>query len=323
MLWNIIKIILALLLVGFVVYRTNIEQVRSMLAGISVPWFIGYGLLFLSLTLLKSVQYYYLNGKGVSFLGVLNVVVMQNVITNYFASTAGIASYLAVFKAEHGVKVSRAAIIFLLTKVGDLVVVWIAFCISSFVVWKTIEPFHGLVLLLAFGIFGVLMVFTFTVFFRQKFVSLIRRFADALRLTQISLLQKIIDSLEALSDTDLGKVAHTLGVAFLLSTIYFIFTVAWIYASFMTFNFQMDLWAVVFVSVMLQLISYVPIQIFGGLGITETSVMYFWRPFGILESQLASVMLGIRVLFYLINLVPLLYLPIYTVLQGRGSEQKI
>ena len=310
--WNIVKIILALVLVGFVLSRTSIEEFRTMLAHISIPWLVGYILLFLSLTLFKAVQYYYLNGTEVSFSSVLNVVVMQNVVTNYFASTAGIASYLVLFRAEHGVKIGRAAVVFLLTKIGDLIIIWIALCISSFIVWKTIGVFHNLVWALVLGIGGVILVFFLTVLFRRDFVSLVTKLLDALRLSRISLVQKGIGTLEVLSDIELRRVVQILWVAFLLSTIYFVLTIAWIYVSFRTFNFQQDIQSVVFVSVVLQLISYVPIQVFGGLGITETSVMYFWSPFDILQTQIASVMLGIRLLFYIINLVPLLYLPIYT-----------
>ena len=311
-LWNLVKIILAIVLVGYVVSRTSIEQLRSMLAHISVSWLVGYVILFLSLTLLKALQYYYLNGEGVSFPSVLNVVVMQNVVTNYFASTAGIASYIVLFRAEHGVKVSRAAIVFLLTKIGDLIILWISLCVSSFFVWQTIEVFHNLVWALVLGIGGVILVFFLTILFRRDFVSLVTKLLDVLRLSRISLIQKGIGTLEVLSDIELRKVARIVWVAFFLSTIYFVLSVDWIYVSFMTFNFQQDIQSVIFVSVMLQLISYVPIQVFGGLGITETSVMYFWHPFHVQQDQIASVMIGIRLLFYIMNLVPLLYLPIYT-----------
>lgn len=85
--------------------------------------------------------------------------------------------------------------------------------------------------------------------------------------------------LEILSEMELGKVATTLRAAFLQLTIYFVFSVAWIYACFITFNFQQDVSAVVFVSTVLQLVLYVVMQVFGDLGITETCILYFWSPF--------------------------------------------
>lgn len=86
-------------------------------------------LLYIFPTLLKAVQYCYLNGRQISFPRVMNVVVMQNAVTNYFAPTTGITSYLALFRAEHGVKVSRSAIIFVLTKIGYLIIVCLVLCV--------------------------------------------------------------------------------------------------------------------------------------------------------------------------------------------------
>jgi len=318
--WNVLKIVVALLLVGFVLSRTDLEQIPVLFKNTSIFWLVIYATLFLSLTLLKAFQYYILVGRDVAYPRVLNVVVMQNAITNYLASSAGIVSYLALFRAEHGVKVSRSVIIFLLTKIGDLIIVWLALCVSSLLVWRTIEVFHSLIVVLAIGIGLVLLVFFLTVLFRQKFVSLLGKIMDSLRLSRLSLVQKGMSTLETLSEIELGRVTRTLGVALLLSTIYFVVSVLWIYSGFRTFNFQQDLRAVVFVTVILQLVSYIPVHVFGGLGITETSVLYFWNPFDIPQAELASVMLGLRILFYLLNLLPLIYLPVYTLFFGTKSD---
>jgi uncharacterized membrane protein YbhN (UPF0104 family) len=318
-LWNVLKIVLALILVGFVLSRTDLDQFLSQLERISIPWLVFYVVLFLSLTLLKALQYYYLNGRQVTFPRVLNVVVMQNAITNYFASTAGIASYLAMFRAEHGVKVGRSALIFLLTKIGDLIIVWLALCVSSMLVWQTIEMFHSLVLVLILGVGVVLLVFFLTVLFRQKFVSLLGKILDILRLSRVSLIQKGVNTLETLSEIELGKLVRILGMTFILSTVYFIVSVILIYASYAMFDFRQDIRFVLFVTVLLLLISYIPIQIFGGLGVTETSSFYFWSTFNVPQPELASVLIGIRIFFYFVNLLPLLYLPIYSIFLSSKS----
>jgi len=60
-------------------------------------------------------------------------------------------------------------------------------------------------------------------------------------------------------------------------------------------------------------VSYFPVSVFGGLGITETSALYFWSFFELPENVLAPALIGIRVIFYLFNLIPLIYLPAYSV----------
>jgi uncharacterized membrane protein YbhN (UPF0104 family) len=52
--------------------------------------------------------------------------------------------------------------------------------------------------------------------------------------------------------------------------------------------------------------------VFGGLGITETSALYFWSFFQIPQDVLAPALIGIRVIFYVFNLIPLIYLPVYS-----------
>jgi uncharacterized membrane protein YbhN (UPF0104 family) len=89
-------------------------------------------------------------------------------------------------------------------------------------------------------------------------------------------------------------------------------TYLWTYANLSIFHLRLGMMSVVFVSVMLQLASYFPIYVFGGLGITETTALYFWRLFEVPETTLASTLLGIRVVFYLFNLIPLIYLPLYS-----------
>ena len=68
----------------------------------------------------------------------------------------------------------------------------------------------------------------------------------------------------------------------------------------------------IFVSVLTQLMSYFPVAVFGGLGIHETSSLYFWSFFDLPQDVLAPTLIGIRIVFYLFNLIPLIYLPIYS-----------
>jgi uncharacterized membrane protein YbhN (UPF0104 family) len=85
------------------------------------------------------------------------------------------------------------------------------------------------------------------------------------------------------------------------------------YTNLAIFHLQPDIFAILFVSVLTQLVSYFPVSVFGGLGINETSALYFWSFFGIPQDVLAPALIGIRIVFYLFNLIPLIYLPVYSV----------
>jgi uncharacterized membrane protein YbhN (UPF0104 family) len=70
---------------------------------------------------------------------------------------------------------------------------------------------------------------------------------------------------------------------------------------------------------MLQLISYLPIQVFGGLGLTETSMLYFYGFFHSPQVELAAILIGMRLLFYLENLLVLIYLPLHSLFSRRPA----
>jgi hypothetical protein len=98
----------------------------------------------------------------------------------------------------------------------------------------------------------------------------------------------------------------------LYSIIYLLVTILWIYANLAVFRLQPAMSAVLFVGVFLQFVSYIPVSVFGGLGINETSSLYFWSFFDLPQDALAPALIGIRIVFYLFNLIPLIYLPLYS-----------
>jgi hypothetical protein len=284
----------------------------SVLNRASIPWLIISGLLFLSLTLLKALQYYLLLRNELTYPQVLNVIVWQNAVSNFFLAGAGILAYISTTRIEHSVKVSRSVLIFLLTKVGDLAAIWLVLLISSSLVWSQISPIRIPVVILLSGISVVLICFFLTVLFRQRFVFLLHRVLDQVGLSKIKILETGLSYLESLASIKQAKVVNLSGMLLLYSIVYLLVTILWIYANLAIFRLQPALSAVLFVGVFLQLVSYIPVSVFGGLGINETSSLYFWSFFDLPQDVLAPALIGIRIVFYLFNLIPLLYLPIYS-----------
>jgi len=309
-LWNIAKIILALILVWFVLSKTDLTQLYALRERISLPWLALTLLLYFSLTLLKALQYYFLIGRRVDYPQVLNIVVVQNAISNFIATSAGIASYLALFRVEQGVKVSRAALAFLLAKVGDLISIWLFMLVSSLLVWPLVASFHSLILLSLSFIGVAILVFFAAVFLRQKFVSVLAWFVEKLKLSRFGFVNKLMDLLASLAEQEHGFVFRMVGTGIAFSLIYMTVTMLWLYASLQTFSFEIQFLQVVFVNIFMQLSSYLPIQVFGGLGVNETTSLYLYGIFNFPQTELAATLIGTRLLFYLTNLVVLLYLPV-------------
>ena len=321
-LWSIAKIILALILVWFVLSKTDLTQLYALRERISLPWLALTLLLYFSLTLLKALQYYFLIGRRVDYPQVLNIVVVQNAISNFIATSAGIASYLALFRVEQGVKVSRAALAFLLAKVGDLISIWLFMLVSSLLVWPLVASFHSLILLSLSFIGVAILGFFAAVFLRQKFVSVLAWFVEKLKLSRLGFVNKLMDLLANLAEQEHGFVFRMVGTGIAFSLIYMTVTMLWLYASLQTFSFEIQFLQVVFVNIFMQLISYLPIQVFGGLGVNETTSLYLYSVFNFPQTELAATLIGTRLLFYLTNLAVLLYLPVHTLFFSRSAQKQ-
>jgi len=324
--WNIFKLILALGLAIFIVSKTDRTSIVATLKNVSFFWLAISGVLFIVLTLLKTLQYYILMQDELTYWQVLNVIVWQNAITNFLLAGAGIATYITMSRVEHKMKVSQSVVIFLLVKIGDLTAIWLALFISSSLVWTQIHVIQTPIIILLTGIGAIILIFFLTVIFRQRFVSIIDRVIGKLGISQIKVVEKGISFLQSLANMKHEKVTASFAMLLLCSILYLVVTLVWVYSNLAAFHLQMDVVAVVFVGNLMQLVSYFPVYVFGGIGITETSALYFWSIFQFPQDVLAPVLIGIRVIFYLSNLIPLIYLPIYAAIisdkNKRQNEQQ-
>lgn len=310
--WNVLKILLALGLVFFVLSKTDVAELSSTLQNVSLVWLIISGVLFVFLTLLKTLQYYTLMRNELTYAQVLNLIIWQNAVSNFFLAGAGVLTYITTTRMEHEMKLSRSVTIFFLTKIGDLTAIWLALLISSRLVWSQIGILQIPVLVLLGGIGIALAGFFLTILFRQRFVSTLDNILARMGVLRIKSVEKGISYLRSLAAIKQEKVLNLFGRLLVYSLMYLAITISWIYANLAIFHLQLNILALIFVGVLMQLISYFPVSVFGGLGINETSALYFWSFFDIPQDVLAPALIGVRVVFYLFNMIPLIYLPVYS-----------
>ena len=316
---SILKIIFAVVLIGFVFSNTHLAELKIVLANASIGWAVLTFFLYVLLTLIKAFQYYFLLNEEVTYPQVLNVVVLQNAVSNFLATSAGIASYLTLFHVEYGVKVSRAAVVFLLTKIGDLIAIWILLLVSSWFVWPQVEALHVPVILLLAGMGIVVVILIVAINLRQRFVGFVKGIVDRLGLSRFSIVRKGMDILQTLGDQEQTSVIRKIKMVLTTSSFYLAVSLMWIYSSLRVFNLKIGILPVLFSNALLQVISYLPIQIFGGLGVNEFSTMFLYGLFNIPAAVLSPVLIGSRIMFYLMNLLILLYLPIYSIFFKQKS----
>jgi uncharacterized membrane protein YbhN (UPF0104 family) len=318
---NIIKILLALVLIGIVFSKTSIGQIVELSAGISWSWLLISFLLFCLTTALKGVQYWVLLGYKTPYLQVLKIVVYQNALSNLVSNTAGIASYLTMFRMEQNVNFKRSGVVFMITKIGDLVSIGFFLFISAFLVWGRIDDLHQITLVLLAGIVVGLVLLALIVLFKTKFVFLMERIVYRLRFDRFEFVTSGLDLVRSLAEQDQMVFVRTFLLAAALSMMYMTATVIYFFSRTQVFHIPIDFWASAYIVSLFQFISMIPIQVFGGLGISEFTIMYFYTLFGIVHFDIPAALISGRILSYSFYLVSLLYVPL-DMLQTRLRLQK-
>ncbi len=322
LIWNALKILVAVVLVRYVFSQTNLNEFLSLRERIVIPYLVATILLYSILTILKAFKYQILLQQNTQYLRVLNVVVLQNAISNFFANSVGIASYMAMLKVEENVKIGKSGLVFLIIKIGDLFAVWLVMLVFGVLYWDQISVVRQ-AFVLAEVLIGIGLAFFFGIlFFRSFFVNSFSKWMERLGLTRFSLIRQVIQAIQAFAEMEHKAMMRIVSIAFGLSLFYYFFTLGWQVVSMYTFGLHVQMWVIIFVSGILQLFSMLPINIFGGIGITEATAFYLYPLFGVNQDELSLILLGWRILYYLTNLIVLIYLPIYTVFIERRMGPK-
>lgn len=287
-------------------------------------WLILRFLFYCLMIMSKSFQYWILLGKRIPYARMLSIVIMQNTLANFVTNSAGIASYLTMLHAEEGVKLTRAGVTFMATKATDLLAMWLCLLLASLLVWAKIGDLHWLVILLLCGILLALITFLIAIILRQRFVSILRKLIAGFHLDHIRLVARGLEVLQSLADQDPRTIFLLLFRSLGPSLIYMSLTVILAYSGLRVFSISISFGAILLVTALIQLLSIVPIQVFGGLGVTEVTSMYLYTSLGIPQQEIVPALIGLRLLAYLMNAAVLVYLPIGTLIsKDRGSEVNV
>ena len=318
--WNIAKFFLAIILIIIVSSKTNFYQIKALKTDIAWGWLSIHVLSFGLMTLVKAYQYYLLIGSNVRYRDVIRIVIWQNTISNFIASGAGIASYMAMLKTEENVKLTRSGVTFIVTKFGDLLAICLFLGISAGLVWNHLQTLRLLTILLISGILLGAAIFIITVIWRGHFVTLLMGVINFLKLNHFSWVLRGEKILQSLAQEDQDAIFRMMRTGVLISFAYMTITMVSAITSIWMFNIHLEIWPLIYVASLMQLVSFVPIQVLGGLGVSEVTSVYLYSFFGLDQSKMSAVMLGLRAVFYLLNASLLLYLPISVFLKRKVKK---
>ncbi len=315
--WNAIKILFSIVLVGYFLSWVKLSDVLSVWERIRFPYIYATAALYVLLTLFKAYKYQVLLQQKTNYLRVLNIVIVQNSLSNFLTNSAGVASYLALLRFEENVKIRQSGLVFVIIKIGDLFSVWLASILCSWLVWERISVLQNVILVSLIAIGLGFVVFFLALFWRRGFISLANRILTAFHLTRYTFFQNVVNALTAFSEMRQDLVFGIVFKAFGLSILYYLVTLLWMLVSMRAFQLPADSLSILFVSGILQLFSMIPVTVFGGIGITEVTSLYLYSLFGVPQGDLSIVLVGWRIFYYITNLLIVLYLPIYALFIER------
>lgn len=315
-----LRILLALILIGLVFSKTSLAEIKALASEVSLSW-LGLSLFFYcSMTCLKSVQYWVLLGRRLPYADVLRIVVIQNGLSNLVATSAGIATYLTLFRVEQNVRLSRSGVVFLITKLGDVCSMGLFLLVSASMVWGRIDVLQEVVIFLLLVIGALLILFLAALFLRQNFVQFVERTLRWTRLNRFAWVRGGLNTAQSLADNDLKAILQTLLTSLGLALAYMTLTMAYSYTRVQAFHIPIDFWPILFITAMIQLVSLIPVQAFGGLGVIEFTSDYLYGVFGVAQ-DIPAILIGMRVVYYLFNLAVLLYLPFDALLRRIAGRR--
>jgi uncharacterized membrane protein YbhN (UPF0104 family) len=310
LLWTAVKVLLAVSLVVLVATKIDVAELFAAWQQVSMPWAAGTATFFWASLVVVAVRYSRLLENKVPLRSMLDLVVIQTVTTNLVASSAGVASYLGILLVRHGINLGQAGIAFLLARLCDLLVLLVAIALVLAPIWGRITVLQWPVLILLVSLGSVLTSVFIILLLRQRFVTLIKKICERLNLLRIRRIGSLLARVELLAYSDSQWLTRISIPLIIQTTLYTILQFGYLYCSFRMFGVNIGPADMAFVMCINLIIAAVPIQIFGGLGVVELTSLYLYALLGYSEAHLAPAILGGRVVFYLINLATLIYLPL-------------
>ncbi|MFQ3661412.1 MAG: lysylphosphatidylglycerol synthase transmembrane domain-containing protein [Chloroflexaceae bacterium] len=320
--WTVARLGLAVALVTVVAANLHVQDLVTLWRNLAWLWVAGAALSFWLICIMMSLRVWHMLDRRVPVSALLELTVIQTVTGNLIASSAGVASYIALLMGRYGIPLRWSLWTVLLTRFADGLVLLGCLAITGAVFWGAIEPLHWPLALLIGGLATAALGLGLLFARRQQVLDRMQRLL-APATERVPFLGGAMTRLAEASHLSPHHSGGHAAVQLAYSGAVMLAQFAYSYCSLRMFGVTLDPGIILFVLTFNLLVAMVPIQILGGLGIVEVTSLYLYGLFGIGETTLAPVLLSGRAAFYLINLVTLLYLPLVAWLRMPNAQRLV
>ncbi|MBP1467308.1 flippase-like domain-containing protein [Candidatus Chloroploca sp. M-50] len=313
------KIILAILLFVFILSQTNSADFILLLNQVDLKWLLLYSIMFILSTALFTYRYWCLIKKSINFHQALNLVIIQNSIGNLVSSAAGIVSFVAILRGRYNIRITQSTSSLVIARFSDLLIILFALPIATWLSFSKIETVFFLILWLFLIILCIVLLFIALIIFRSRFIKLSWYLFSIIKVNHLNVVKKFMSILaEIINDLDvflkMFKLLSLTSLAILLVSTFSLF------ATLRLFSLDLFFGYILFVVLVVQIIGMIPIHVFGGLGTIEITSIYLFGLFGLDEQVLIPMVIGSRIIFYIANLLVLLYIPLDMLINQKNRS---
>lgn len=318
--WTGLKITLAVALVGYIATQVRPADLIQLWRNVSLPWLATGVLAYIGITAVTALRYWHLIDRQISFRQTFGLVVVQTVLGNFVATSAGLASYVTILRGRHQVRVSQAVWSVLVSRYGDLIALLCALALAVWAIWPQIAALHVAVVTLLGALGAAALMITLVFLIRQRAAAWLMSALSWQRLDRIALSRRLKDQIQVIAAHHEpilnSRMALMLGYSAMILILQF--TLSYAYTQMLAI--PLNAWEVLFILAFGLLIGLVPIQVFGGLGVTEMTTLYLYQLFGVGADTAVSAAISARLFLYLLNLIILLYLPFETIMARQTPQ---
>jgi uncharacterized protein (TIRG00374 family) len=302
-LWMFMKIGLAVALTAIVLMQTNLQDIMATLQRASFGWLLIAVLAFLLNVGMTAWRAGYLLGGRVPSRALLESTIVQTSIGNLVATGAGMVAYVSLLRQKKHAPIASSVTSLILARVADVFVLSVLLG-SVTILWSESKPVRWFAVILCSGGLMICAVAMAALWRRKWIIAQIHWISNRLGLLRFTAVGRAIDLLDRLakdhSTTRIGPVLCYTAVNQVASWLFF-------WSCLQAFNLALNPWASVLILSLIQLITVIPVQVVGGLGIFDATTIYLLGLFSISTTIAAPVLVGYRIVFYVCNLLLLLF----------------
>ena len=302
MIWQVVKFATAFGLIAIVISEVNLESVSVLWKRVSMSWFLLSIVAFYGSIWFMARRYWSLIGTQISFKELFHFVIYQTIMGNMITTAVGAAWYVGALRNEGKIRITRSLFSLVAARFGDLVTLLVTLVIATLVVWRHVPTLQVLIIVVISVLTGVALIGVLTLIFRRRVVAFIGQVIDKRNLRGKSFLNRTLHQLTSFLNQEAAQYRQSIGPFSIYSVLILLSMLIFAYSSLQIFGVRIEIWPVVFVVALTQIMSFLPVQVFGGLGIYDITYLHLYGIFGMDRSEFAAVIIGLRLCYYVANL---------------------